>query len=279
MYIPNPAEDDVRSYPANHLVADRDDNSDSYRIVRTRGRFDWLLMLTVSGQGRCRLNGRDYLCEPGSVALLLPGTAQDYGTMPGKTWNFYWAHFIPRPAWFGWLSLPQVMPGLIVQRLDDDALQPHLHRVFERMIRENKQHSVYSDDLSQNALEEALLLIARAVAVGQGIGLDPRVEQVVAYMEAHLAEPISLDRLAQSVALSPSRLAHLYKRETGASPMQTLVRLRLRHAARLLAFSAHPIGAIAAMVGYDSPFHFSRQFKLVYGVSPKQYRHTQDERS
>jgi AraC family transcriptional regulator of arabinose operon len=77
--------------------------------------------------------------------------------------------------------------------------------------------------------------------------------------------------LASSVALSPSRFAHLFRQQVGVSPMQYVDLQRLQRAKQLLERTAKSISEIAFEVGYD-PIHFSLRFKQHTGVSPRAYR-------
>jgi AraC family transcriptional regulator of arabinose operon len=271
MYIAFPADETPASLAAA-MYADREEQGDTYRVVRVYGRTDWLLTLTINGVGRYRLNGETVTCEAGDVMLLLPGAAHDYATASGERWNFYWVHYMADPAWQTWLHLPMVMAGLARHTITDGAMLVRLHSIFERMIADNKRHDRLSPLLAYNGLEELLLCIASTVP--DDTGRDARITTVLDYMETHLDRPIALEDLAELVSLSPSRLAHLFRETVGHPPMQSLIRLRMRHAARLLAYSTDPIQAIAAQVGYESAFHFSRQFKQTYGISPKAYRKT-----
>jgi AraC family transcriptional regulator of arabinose operon len=74
------------------------------------------------------------------------------------------------------------------------------------------------------------------------------------------------------VALSPSRLAHLFTAETGRTPMRAVRQARIRHAAGLLEVTDLDVGQVAAASGFVSPFHFSRAFKREYGLPPRDYR-------
>jgi AraC family transcriptional regulator of arabinose operon len=74
------------------------------------------------------------------------------------------------------------------------------------------------------------------------------------------------------VYLSPSRLAHLFKAETGQTVTEALRQLRLRQAARLLRHSGRSVQEIAAEVGFHCPFHFSRRFRRAFGAGPREYR-------
>jgi AraC family transcriptional regulator of arabinose operon len=95
---------------------------------------------------------------------------------------------------------------------------------------------------------------------------------VLQVLSQRYPEPLSVAGLAGLVGLSPSRLTHLFKETVGASIVQTVLQLRLRQAARLLEFTDLTVAEIAAQVGFESAFYFSRQFKAHYGVSPSTYR-------
>lgn len=72
--------------------------------------------------------------------------------------------------------------------------------------------------------------------------------------------------------ISVSHFSTLFKKETGYSPLDFLIRQRLQHAARLLATTQEPIASVSAAVGYEDPFYFSRSFRKIMGCSPRTYR-------
>lgn len=243
-----------------------------YHVRRSRGTHDWLMMFTLAGQGRNDLNGQSYFCKQGDVTLLSPHTPHDYSTAGPEAWEFYWAHFIPRPTWISWLQLPELDSGLAFLSIENDTIQGRMRQGFERLLQDNTTTGSISQELSLNALEEILLLIAQYQSRMSQSGIDPRVETVINYLSQHISDPVSLDELAKLVAISPSRLAHLFKEQVGDSPLQMFLKLRLRHAARLLELTSRPIYEIASDLGFQSPFHFSRRFKLYFHASPAEYR-------
>lgn len=87
-----------------------------------------------------------------------------------------------------------------------------------------------------------------------------------------MVEPLRMPALAAAVHLSPSRLSHLFMRETGVSPVRYLRMLRMTRAARLLHESVLSVKEIMARVGCTDPSHFSRDFRRTHGVSPRVYR-------
>ncbi|RVX42519.1 AraC family transcriptional regulator of arabinose operon [Nonomuraea polychroma] len=130
-------------------------------------------------------------------------------------------------------------------------------------------------ELVLGAVEEALVLAtasARPEGARQSDEGDERVRRVLAIIAAEPGAPHSVASLARAVALSPSRLAHLFTAETGRTPMQAVRQARVRHAAGLLEVTDLDVGQVAAASGFVSPFHFSRAFKREYGLPPRDYR-------
>jgi AraC family transcriptional regulator of arabinose operon len=127
-------------------------------------------------------------------------------------------------------------------------------------------------DLALSALEEVLLLAMRESKMQSPRALDPRVQHVLDILSGDPNARHDIHDLARSVLLSPSRLAHLFKQETGETISYTLLDLRMRRAALLLEATDLSIGAVAEQLGYSSLYYFSRQFHYHFGVSPSAYR-------
>ncbi len=253
---------------ANHFGA-----SFGYHVRRPHGTRDWLITYTLGGEGCYRLAGQTHFCGAGDIFILAPGTVHDYATArPTQRWEFYWAHFTHAAHWLPWLRLPEPVPGLHTQKIDHAEMKQRVEQAFGRLLRDSQGIGNWPAELAANALEEVILLLAQHQEKQSAPQLDARVEIVLAHLNQRFREPITVASLAAFVALSPSRLAHLFKEQVGASLMETLLQVRLRQAAQLLEFTALNAGEIAHEVGFHSPFYFSRQFKTYYGRSPTAYR-------
>ena len=77
---------------------------------------------------------------------------------------------------------------------------------------------------------------------------------------------------AQACHVSESWLYHAFPEHTGFTPLGFIIHLRLQEACRALATTERKLEDIAASVGYDDPFYFSRLFKKHLGVAPSDYR-------
>jgi AraC-like DNA-binding protein len=91
-------------------------------------------------------------------------------------------------------------------------------------------------------------------------------------MLRHLDEPLQVATLAARASVSPSHFFALFKRRIGCAPIDYFIRLRMQHACRLLDETMLSVKEVAATLGYDDPFYFSRVFKSVNRVAPSEYR-------
>ncbi len=98
------------------------------------------------------------------------------------------------------------------------------------------------------------------------------IVDVIRYLEAHLGQSHPLADLASIAGLSRFHFLRTFKRVTGVTPHQWLLRARLREAARRLASSREPITGIALTVGFDDLSNFIRSFRAEFGISPRGYR-------
>lgn len=99
-----------------------------------------------------------------------------------------------------------------------------------------------------------------------------RAVEAALWIDAHAAQPLTLDDMAQQAGVSAFHFLRLFSRAVGASPHQYLVRARLRHAARALAQSDRPVTDIAYEVGFGDLSNFVRSFHRAAGVSPRRFR-------
>lgn len=296
LYNPAMQISETRSPPPGLLITGHFHERPPYAVYRPHGSGNWLITYTLRGQGLYRQPGFTVEAKPGDVVLLQPDALHDYAVPPGSRWEFLWAHFHPRPAWLSWWRLPHLGHGLFSIHVHTPQVQARIRQIFLNLhadtlvlrppeIASGQEKNVLPGDpsltfhpdilrreLALNRLEEILLLAIQENEQQQHKTLDPRIQQVLDLLSADLAASHDVASLAAAVALSPSRLGHLFKEEVGDALINTLLSLRLRQAARLLEHTPHSISMIAEEVGFNSPFYFSRQFRQHFGLSPRAYR-------
>lgn len=122
-----------------------------------------------------------------------------------------------------------------------------------------------------------LLLVTQARQLQQGKSYiaqknEELVRTLTDYLDRHYAEPLTLDQISAAMHMSISHLSHLFKRETGVSPMQYVIHRRIGEAQSLLMETRLPIHSIEERLGFGSSCHFTAMFKKYVGISPREYR-------
>lgn len=98
------------------------------------------------------------------------------------------------------------------------------------------------------------------------------IHTIQTYIAQHCADDLSLEFLAGMVYLSPSYLSRLFKRETGENLSSYVQNIRIEQAKTLLRTTPLKTYEIAERVGLPDPVYFSRIFKKVTGIRPKDFR-------
>ncbi len=123
-------------------------------------------------------------------------------------------------------------------------------------------------------LVEKYTSVAAQTPVYRG-GLPIRqLRKVEDYVTEHLAEEISIERLAELVELSSSHFSHVFKESTGMTPLQFVTRQRITHAQQLIRETSRSLIEVGLEVGYTSPSHFAQVFRRVVGVTPTDFRNS-----
>jgi AraC-like DNA-binding protein len=111
------------------------------------------------------------------------------------------------------------------------------------------------------------ITLTRGVLGGQR---EHAVSRAISWIREHYDEPLKISSLAEAVHLSPSVLHRRFKAATVMSPLQYQKQVRLLEARKLLMSGDIEAASVAYQVGYESPSHFSREYRRLFGASPLQ---------
>lgn len=101
---------------------------------------------------------------------------------------------------------------------------------------------------------------------------DFYIKEAFSFIEQNFQNNISVEDIASSCGLNRSYFGKIFHENTGKSPQDFLISYRMTKAAELLKLTELSIADIGNAVGYPNQLHFSRAFKNVYGISPRQWR-------
>ncbi|MFD1873031.1 helix-turn-helix domain-containing protein [Hymenobacter bucti] len=96
--------------------------------------------------------------------------------------------------------------------------------------------------------------------------------RIEAYLEAHAAEPVTLEGLAELANLSVFHFARLFKQATGLPPYQYVLRWKIERAKHLLRRDSLALADLSDELGFASPISFAAAFKRLVGCTPQQFQ-------
>lgn len=177
------------------------------------------------------------------------------------------------------LSVPSEIRGLVRRLLEECGESFH---VSSYPLQAKEEAPIGSLQLIRNYLECILIRMMREGEREKASKeqfyrsrevLEQRLaKDIRAYLEAHLYERLSLERLGREFHFSVSTICNIYKRATGQTVMHTLLMLKLEEAKRLLRTENIPIAEISARLGFETPQYFSRIFCRHVGMPPRDFR-------
>jgi len=99
-----------------------------------------------------------------------------------------------------------------------------------------------------------------------------RIQKAVIFAKAHLANPLTVEELAEVAALSPRQFARAFRAETGQTPARAVEQMRLEAARLMIEETRHPMDQIAREVGFVDIRRMREAFMRQYGQPPQTLR-------
>jgi AraC family transcriptional regulator of arabinose operon len=233
-------------------------------VDRPQGTMDYLFMHFHS-PSRVYLQGKMQDLAAHTLVVWSPGQRHTFGH-PDRSWSHSWLH-CDGPAVHEALAtvdLPFDRP-LLFQ--DAYLVERWLLPILDELARCVRPDAIILESLITIWVRE----LHRSIEGGPGL-LPQRLRDVLRLMEGDLKHAWTLTDLARAANLSVSRFSSEFRQHLGGSPMDFLLRLRLRRAVHELRNQELSISEIAERVGFRDAFYFSRQFKRHHGSSPRHYR-------
>lgn len=241
------------------------------------------LTYILSGQARYTIEGQEHILKAGDILVGNPGVVHRFDLQEGEE--------PPVEVYIGMSNFHfQDMPQESLVLPDEShvlhckpELKQDLNQLIQTMISETQVQQSGQYFMIKAYLVQMLLLIIRQIRgekkhENRGYVFESRsrgyvVKRIIAYMNENYATHISLDQIAKNMYLSPVYISKIFKEETGESPIRYLIQIRLEKAKEILEDEAcGSIRDVAAEVGYEDVYYFSKLFKKYYGIAPAYYK-------
>lgn len=233
----------------------------------------YLVHFVLSGKGVFYSMGKEYRIGPGSAFFIYPDELVRYDADPEDPWEYRWVGFRGQQA------------DALLAELDITPVQPVLHGPCGRRpgallkrIQKVLGQGGPACDLEAGGWFRLLLaelvqhrLTAKEQNPEPASEIKRQIQHAVRWLTLQYAQPVSIERMAQTLGYHRTHLSKMFKLHTGMSPMQFLLQVRMERAKLLLA-EPLTVEQVASSVGFADPLYFSKQFKKWVGVSPTEYR-------
>lgn len=234
-------------------------------------RNHYLFHYVISGKGTLMANEHHYQIEGGHGFLIVPGEVTTYCADEQDPWEYIWiefdglrAHEALRLAGVSERSpiYTPVSPqaGLALQ----EQMMFIVNHSKDSPMRQIGYTFLFLDQLVQSSASHKEQSSRRL--------RDFYIKEALSFIEQRYSEDISIEDISSFCGLNRSYFSKVFRDTMGESPQSFLLHYRMARAAQLLTETRLPISAISTMVSYPNQLHFSRAFKNVYGISPRDYR-------
>ena len=239
-------------------------------------RNHYLFHYVLSGMGKLMAdNSRGVTCEyqirSGQGFMIFPRQVNTYIADQKLPWEYVWIEFDGMKA----REIIE-MAGLTP---DHPVYHASYKDLRESMMNEMVYIAGHSGESPFHLIGHLYLFIdylSRSAAstrlTSGGRVRDFYIKEALNYIEQNFQNDISVEGIASFCGLNRTYFGRIFKETVGSSPQQFLLNYRMAKAAELLKLTSLSISDIGNAVGYPNQLHFSRAFKNVYGISPREWR-------
>lgn len=232
------------------------------------------IYLIEKGRGWLRYRGREIVLRPGLLYLIPAGTVFSYGC--DDRLDQHWVHF-SATLLDGCPLFDLVEPECAV--IPDNLGQTALW--FRRL------EVLLADRSPRSQLEKTgilfLLLAPFLASVEPGMSVARqnarlRFRATLDLIDAHLSGPLRIRDLARAAHLERTYFSRVFRQCLGVGPAEYIMRRRVERAKARLWGTEDPLSAVAESLGFSDAFHFSKCFKRLTGMTPRDFRRLRQER-
>lgn len=238
---------------------------------RPKGRLDYQLLYIVSGKTHFYFGGKERIVTAGHMVLIQPRMEQKYEYFGEDKPEVYWVHFTG-------CNVKNILRKYEIP-LDDPVFYSGASStytyLFKEMINELQTCKTGFEELLTMYLKQIFLLVQRTRMEEKpsvSTYIQEEIEYARRYFNEHYNEPISIQDYAESRNMSVCWFQRNFKQIVNHTPMQYLLMIRINNAVSLLETTDYGLSEISAIVGYEDPLYFSRLFRKIKGISPRDYR-------
>ena len=239
-------------------------------------RNHYLFHYIISGTGTLMADNakgetQTYSIKSGQGFLIFPGQITTYIADQNLPWEYVWIEFDGLRVKEA-LDLTELSVNTPVYHSHSKDLREQLMNEMLYIVHHAKESPfhlighlyLFLDYLTQSAKSKKLVQSSKMS--------DYYIKEAINYIEQNFQNNITIEDIAAICGINRSYFGKIFRNSIGRSPQEFLMNYRMAKATELLKLTSLSIAEIGSAVGYENQLHFSRAFKTIYGVSPREWR-------
>ena len=203
--------------------------------------------------------------------MIFPGQINTYIADDKLPWEYIWIEF-------DGLRVKEALTTTDLSR-NNPVYRTHTREICENMVNEMLYITKHPSESPYHLIGHMYLFLDYLLQsakskkiISSGKMSDYYIKEAMNYIEQNFQNDISIEEIASVCGINRSYLGKIFKSSIGHSPQEFLMNYRMIKATELLKLTSLSIADIGSAVGYENQLHFSRAFKNIYGVSPREWR-------
>ncbi len=247
------------------------------------------LVVIVSGTGTHFTQSNSFTLHPGNVFVITPGLEHGYHDVDNlRLYNILFDNKLFEDSFYDLRNMPgyHAMLRLEPSYRNETGLSnlmqltpAQLAEIMPLLEQMQTEGDAIESDIGAQSKAFAYLLLL-LVSLFRIYADHPRkdnhtimrIADALSFLESHANRPVSTKELMELTNMSASTLNRHFQNATGLSPVEFHIQRRIEYACRLIRTSDLSMGEISEATGFNDANYFSRQFRKVMGMSPRQYR-------
>ena len=239
-------------------------------------RNHYLFHYIISGTGTLMADNakgetQTYSIKSGQGFLIFPGQITTYIADQNLPWEYVWIEFDGLRVKEA-LDLTELSVNTPVYHSHSKDLREQLMNEMLYIVHHAKESPfhlighlyLFLDYLTQSAKSKKLVQSSKMS--------DYYIKEAINYIEQNFQNNITIEDIAAVCGINRSYFGKIFRNSIGRSPQEFLMNYRMVKATELLKLTSLSIAEIGSAVGYENQLHFSRAFKTIYGISPREWR-------
>ncbi|BBI36653.1 AraC family transcriptional regulator [Cohnella abietis] len=244
-----------------------------YFPVHKHDNYSEIIFIT-EGEGEFIVNNQRYHVQKGDIAIFNKGVIHEEFSNPSNPLHTYY-------CMIGNISIDGFKEGDLIPRtispiLSQNEYSYKVEYFLSEIINECQNKAIGYQTVCHNQLTSLIIMLLRMLNQFHHLHTLNKTysigQIIIDYINENYMKEVTLKEIAKTFHLSQHYISHLFKNETGDSPINYLITRRIDEAKKLLLSTNKTISEISKLVGYKNPNYFNEIFRKTNHISPSVYR-------